>query len=112
MSEPRLSPRRRHIALALAASMIPAGRFLPAAGERAVTAAEHLVGENARLAVPLFLGVVVTLLDWAAVLRTGHRFINLDADARDRLLRQWQHGALMRWPLFALGFLFKTTHLD
>jgi len=100
-------------ARALAAAILPAGRRLPAAGERALVAARALLGGADEATGPsLLLSGLVESLDWAAVLRTGSRFSRLAPGRREELLRTWEHDPVARWPLFVLSSVLKLAHYD
>ena len=106
-----MNERQRRRALALAQAMLPPGGRLPGASDRTVGLAEQFVTAYSPHA-PGGLGAVVDMLDAAAVLRTGRRFHRLSADRQETLLRKWERHPVLRWPLFALAFAFKTHHFD
>ncbi len=98
-------------ALALTEAIMPGSATVPAADERTVLRAEDIV----RVFHPAMLGpfgVLVRLLDGAAVLSTGSRFHKLDAPAQQALLRRWDANPVMRAPLHGLTTLLKFAHFD
>lgn len=106
-----LNTSQYRAAVALARAIIPQGRRLPGAGVRAVEASERLAEKMSAGGAMLFRQLV-SLLDWLAVVQTGSRFQKLGPVQREEVLRTWDRSALMRWPLFVLAGLFKSTHFD
>ena len=97
--------------VALAETVLPAGRFLPAAGEETV----HKVEEFATtLPGPLQTGLVGLLrgLDAQAWLRERRPFARVAPDRRLRLLEGWRDNAVRRLALRALVSPLKIAHLD
>jgi choline dehydrogenase-like flavoprotein len=111
VSKKLLSTSGYRAAVALARAIIPAGRRLPGCGPRAVEASERLAEEMSAGGAMMFRQLVLAL-DWLAVLHTGSRFQKLGPAEREEVLRGWEQSSLMRWPLFVLAGLFKSTHFD
>jgi choline dehydrogenase-like flavoprotein len=105
------APEVSRQALALARAILPDGRVLRGADERSVAAAARVLRHLSPHA-PRGLEAIVGLLEHAALLRTGRRFSQLDADAQERLLRAWERDRWLRWPLFALAYLLKSVHFE
>ncbi|MGF1468496.1 MAG: GMC family oxidoreductase [Sandaracinaceae bacterium] len=106
-----LSEGQRRAALALAEAMIPPGRTFPGADERSLALTEGVLEHLSPWAVRAF-GAAVTLIDQAAVLRTGRPFRRLDPAAQEALLQRWLNDPVMRAPLGALSFGLKFPHFD
>ncbi len=111
MTPTGLSPSDEKAALALARALLPPGRVMPAGNEKTVAGAVAFLGGE-KSPVARGLGTFVRTLDAAAVLRTGRRFQNLSAPKQEELIKKWESDPVLRWPVFALGFLFKSTHFD
>ncbi len=97
--------------LALAEAILPGGKVLRGAGAHTVRAAEKLL-EPLGPAGPRGLAATAALLDNAAILKTGRRFSKLAVNRREELIRAWERDKLLRWPLMALSYLFKSVHFD
>lgn len=108
---PVLNTAQYRAAVALARAIIPEGRRLPGGGPRAVAASEHLAEEMSAGGAMMFRQLVQAL-DWLAVLQTGTRFQKLGPSESEELLRSWEQSSIMRWPLFVLAGLLKSTHFD
>jgi len=106
-----LNTSQYRAAVALARAIIPQGRRLPGAGPRAVEASERLAEEMSAGGAMMFRQLV-TALDWLAAVQTGSRFQKLGPAQREALLRGWEQSSVLRWPLFVLAGLFKSTHFD
>ena len=107
-----LSPSQHRTLVAVAETALPAGRFLPAAGDRTVDKVEQFFD---RLSGPLQTGVNGLLrgVDAAAVLRHGRPFAKLAAEKRLKLLEGWRTGdPIRRLMLRALVAPLKFAHFD
>src|SRR5579862_5895761 len=97
--------------VAVAEAALPAGRFIPAAGEATVAKVEHFLD---RLPSPLHrgLGGLVRGIDASAWLRHGRSFANLRVDKRLALLEGFRGDAVRRLALRAIISPLKLAHFD
>ena len=98
--------------VAVAEAALPAGRYIPAAGEATVAKVEQFLD---RLPSPLHrgLGGLLTALDASAWLRHGRSFAKLGADARLSLLEGFRTGdPIRRLALRAIISPLKIAHFD
>lgn len=110
-SDPVLTDSERKAAEALAQALIPGSERIPAAGGSDVSRAEEVVREfSPHLVKPW--AKVQQALDLLALPRTGKRFHQLSAPERERLVRSWQSGGVVKLPLAVLGILYKLVHFD
>lgn len=107
--EPDAAARRA--ALALAEAIIPGDGTIRPADERTLAQTEVVLERISPWASRLFFGFA-SLLDRAAVLRTGRRFHALDAAAQQRLLERFERDPVLRTPLGTLAFALKFVHFD
>ena len=97
--------------VALARAILPPGQVFPGGGERTVAAAEQRLAELSQGKLRRLDGLC-DLLDRAAILGTGRRFVALSAAEQESLLQRWEKNAALRTPLFLLSFLLKQVHFD
>ena len=102
---------RPSCAACLARAMLPQGRLLPAAGDEVVDRARAWLNALSPAAGDSVLRFA-ELLDRAPLLRAGSRFSKLSAEAQEQLLGKWELDPWLRWPLLALGAIFKVVHFD
>lgn len=108
----QLSPSQHRTLLAVAATALPAGRFIPAAGEATVNKVEKFVD---RLPGPLQhgLGGLLRGLDAAAWLGERRPFARVKPERQLALLDGWRRGdPLRRLMLRALVSPLKLAHFD
>jgi len=98
-------------ALSLARAILPDGRVFPGASPATIARAEALLAVHVRAAGKSVEGLA-TLLDSAAILRTGRRFCRLDAEKQQRVLQAFEHDRVLRWPLLLFSFAVKAVHFD
>ena len=107
-----LSPRQRRTLVAIAETALPAGRFLPAAGEATVDKVEQFIDH---LPGPLQTGIggLLRSLDAAALVRHRRMFAGLPDTKRLALLEDWRTGdAIRRLMLRAIVSPLKIAHFD
>ncbi len=107
-----LSPSQHRTLVAVAETALPAGRFLPAAGDRTVDKVEHFLDG---LSGPMQTGMHGLLrgLDAAAWLGHGRPFAKVAGDKRLKLLEGWRTGdPIRRLMLRALVAPLKFAHFD
>jgi choline dehydrogenase-like flavoprotein len=108
----QLSPQQHRTLVAVAEAALPAGRFLPAAGEETVDKVEHFLD---RLPDPLQRGVGGLLrgLDAASWLGERRSFARLVPEKRLALLERWRSSdPIRRLMLRALVSPLKVAHFD
>jgi choline dehydrogenase-like flavoprotein len=99
------------LAQTFARALIPPGRRIPDGYEATVAAIEALLASYSP-AAPGWAGRLLGLLDRAALPRTGRRFSKLSSARQAALLDRWGSDPILRWPVQALSFLFKSVHFD
>ncbi|MCX5744355.1 MAG: GMC family oxidoreductase [Proteobacteria bacterium] len=107
-----LSDAQHRTLVALAETVLPAGQFLPAAGEATVAKVLRFM---ALLPSPVHVGLGALLrgLDAAALLHERRLFRNASIDQRLAVLERWRHGDPMRrLVLRALASPLKIAHFD
>ena len=107
-----LSPSQHRTLVAVAETVLPAGRFLPAGGDRTADKVEHFLDG---LSGPLQTGMHGLLrgLDAAAWLGHGRSFAKVADDKRLKLLEGWRTGdPIRRLMLRALVAPLKFAHFD
>ena len=107
-----MNARQRDTLIAVAETALPAGRFIPAAGERTVAKVEHFVGT---LPGPLQTGLSGLLHAVEATSWLGHRrsFRGLSPAKRLAVLESWHTGdPVRRLALRALISPLKIAHFD
>lgn len=98
-------------AVALAGALLPSGHRLRGGDRGTVARSLELLTEY-RPGATAHFGALVSLLDHAALLRTGHRFRALSPRRQAELVEVWEKNPLLRWPLGALAFFLKAGHFD
>ena len=106
-----LSQSDRRTALAVARTIIPGTARIPAADEALVERADALARGMSVWLARIFM-VVLRLLDWSAVLRTGRRLRSLSDERRETVLRFWDRFAPMRVVLTVVSLVYKVLHFD
>ena len=109
---PSLTPQQRSTLVAVAETALPAGRYLPAAGEKTVDKVEHFVDT---LPSPLQrgLGGLLRGLDAQAWLSERRPFARLAPERRLALLDRWRQGdPIRRLMLRAIVSPLKIAHFD
>ena len=107
-----MNERQRETLVAIAEAALPAGRFIPAAGEATVAKAERLL---ATLPVPVRtgLGGLLSAVEASAWLGERRSFRALGNAKRLAVLDRWRHAdPLRRLALRALVSPLKMAHLD
>ncbi len=107
-----LSPRQRETLVAVAETVLPSGRFLPAAGTGTVDKVEHALAQLPGL-VQRGLGGVLRAVDAAAWLTAARPFTRLAPERRFEMLDGWRTGDFVqRLMLRALATPLKIAHFD
>ena len=107
-----LSPQQHRTLVAVAEAVLPAGRFIPAAGEATVAKVEHFASTLPG-AVQSGLSGLLRGLDAVAWLRGRRSFASTSAAGRLALLERWRKGdPLRRLLLRALVTPLKLAHFD
>ena len=107
-----LSAAQRATYVAVAEAALPAGAFLPAAGEHTVARVEQVLATVPALA-QRGLGALLGALDAAALLTRRRRFARLSPEDRLRLLESWTLGDLARrTAVRAMVTPLKVAHFD
>src|SRR6185503_16875245 len=102
----------RRILIAIAESALPAGKYLPAAGERTVAAVEGFLAPLPRPALAAYRATL-RAIDAAAWLSKRRGFVRLDDAARLEVLERWRTGGVARRnALRAVMTPLKMAHLD
>ncbi len=107
-----LSRHQHQTLVAVAEAALPAGRYLPAAGETTVGKVEHFIGS---LPPPLDrgLGGLLRGLDAASWIGERRSFVRLPRDRQLAVLERWRRGDFMRrLALRALMTPLKMAHFD
>jgi choline dehydrogenase-like flavoprotein len=106
------SSAERRILTAIAEAALPAGKYLPAAGERTAAAVEAFLAPLPRPALTAYRATL-RALDAAAWLTQRRGFARLDAAARLEVLEGWRTGGVARRnALRAVITPLKMAHLD
>src|SRR5262245_31305816 len=107
-----LSPQQRQTLLAIAGTILPAGRIFPAAGHATTDRIEQFVATLPSAARHGYLALI-RAVDAAALVRHRRRFTELDGERRLALLESWQRGGVARRSaLRALVTPIKIAHFD
>ena len=107
-----LSRRQRQTLVAIAETVLPAGRILPAAGARTIDKVEHAIEQLPGLA-QRGLGGLLQAVEAAAWLKTARPFARLAPAKRLEVLDGWRTGDVVRrLMLRALVTPLKIAHFD
>ena len=108
----QLSSSQHRTLTALAETALPAGKFLPAGGEKTAARIESFLDDMPD-AMALGAGGVLAALDAASFVRHGRRFATLSPDKRLALLERWRTGdPIRRLMLRTLVAPLKMAHFD
>lgn len=107
-----MNPRQRETLVAIAEAALPAGRFIPAAGEKTVAKVERFV-ETLPGAVQTGMGGLLTALEASAWLHERRSFRRLSNARRLAVLDTWKHAdPIRRLALRAVLTPLKMAHFD
>lgn len=107
-----LSPALHATLVALAETVLPAGRFLPAAGPATVAKVERFL-EALPAAAGVGLAGLLRGLDAASLVHARRLFRNATVDQRLAILERWRHGdPVRRLVVRALASPLKIAHFD
>lgn len=107
-----LGAEARRVALSFAETLLPAGRILPGAGDRAVDRLEQVLSPFGPDAIRGY-GAALRGLELAPLLSHRRPFSRLGREGREAVLDGWLHGGpAKRAHLLFLSVPLKTAHFD
>lgn len=111
MDATRLSPEQARAAVALAEAIIPGTPRLAAADVETTRRVEALLEHLSPWARSAWAHAL-TVLDAAALTKTGRRFHRLSVSEQEAVLMSWEEHPVLRGLLQAVSFSFKLAHFD